>query len=424
MLSKRYFWEGNYFLGKKKFVESIDITPEIANKLINELKIMNVEYYVAPFEADAQLMYMWKEDIADFIITEDSDLLAYGCGRVFFKFEKSGYGVEVNIRNIGKVKKMSFESFTQEDFLKTWILSGSDYTESIKGVGFKKAHKYMSKMKEKGIQHIIYQMRRHPKLVVPKDYEFQFELALLTFKYQLVYCPKREEVVHLNEPEEDFYKFKQEWRESDKKEIANFEKLLVTPRKWKELDIGKKIALSEIDPITHKPYSDDGYKFSASMQSQFNRLSGVLPEMFVHNQKFNTCFKKYNAKNKKKGLKTPNVSILNDKETGIPSGGEEKEEHKNKDTSDEYDVLLDKVIKHCDKNESVIGHSKHNQGKTIKKRQKKAQRVYGFVIDLDPYDNNIQEVDAQEAAKLLGFNFVLNKPSFEMNRSEEVIHID
>ena len=38
---------------------------------------------VAPYEADAELAYLVKEGIAHFVITEDSDLLAFGCPRVF-----------------------------------------------------------------------------------------------------------------------------------------------------------------------------------------------------------------------------------------------------------------------------------------------------------------------------------------------------
>ena len=37
---------------------------------------------VAPYEADAQLAYMSLEGLVDFVITEDSDTLPYGCSRV------------------------------------------------------------------------------------------------------------------------------------------------------------------------------------------------------------------------------------------------------------------------------------------------------------------------------------------------------
>lgn len=37
---------------------------------------------VAPYEADAQLAYLNKCGIAQLVITEDSDLVLFGCDRV------------------------------------------------------------------------------------------------------------------------------------------------------------------------------------------------------------------------------------------------------------------------------------------------------------------------------------------------------
>ena len=41
-----------------------------------------VDCIVAPYEADAQLAYLNKAGIAQIIITEDSDLLLFGCEKV------------------------------------------------------------------------------------------------------------------------------------------------------------------------------------------------------------------------------------------------------------------------------------------------------------------------------------------------------
>jgi exonuclease-1 len=65
---------------------SVDITPEMALQVIKYLRKEGVEFVVAPYEADAQLAALanlGKENggIAA-VITEDSDLLAYGCSKV------------------------------------------------------------------------------------------------------------------------------------------------------------------------------------------------------------------------------------------------------------------------------------------------------------------------------------------------------
>ena len=64
------------------FRRCVDVTPEMALAFIKQLRREGVQAIVAPYEADAQLAYLVKEDIANFVITEDSDLLAFGCPRV------------------------------------------------------------------------------------------------------------------------------------------------------------------------------------------------------------------------------------------------------------------------------------------------------------------------------------------------------
>lgn len=46
------------------------------------LKQENVGYIVAPYEADAQMTFLAVSKQVDVVITEDSDLIAFGCPRV------------------------------------------------------------------------------------------------------------------------------------------------------------------------------------------------------------------------------------------------------------------------------------------------------------------------------------------------------
>lgn len=43
---------------------------------------MGIDIIVAPYEADAQLAYLNRAKIADYVITEDSDLVLFGCHHV------------------------------------------------------------------------------------------------------------------------------------------------------------------------------------------------------------------------------------------------------------------------------------------------------------------------------------------------------
>lgn len=49
--------------------------------LMQELKVQGVQFIVAPYEADAQMAYLARRGDVQLVITEDSDLLAYGCPR-------------------------------------------------------------------------------------------------------------------------------------------------------------------------------------------------------------------------------------------------------------------------------------------------------------------------------------------------------
>lgn len=47
---------------------------------------------MAPYEADSQIAYLVKEGLADFAISEDSDLTAWGCPKLLTKLNWEGNG--------------------------------------------------------------------------------------------------------------------------------------------------------------------------------------------------------------------------------------------------------------------------------------------------------------------------------------------
>ena len=96
---------------------------------------------MAPYEADAQLAYLYKIGKVSVVMTEDSDLLAFGVKKCFFKLNHTGTGYEIDIDELRTVQELNFSNFTLDMLLITCILSGCDYLESIKGIGLKKAHK-------------------------------------------------------------------------------------------------------------------------------------------------------------------------------------------------------------------------------------------------------------------------------------------
>ncbi|XP_073154986.1 exonuclease 1-like isoform X4 [Henckelia pumila] len=76
----------------------------MARQLIQILRLENIEFVVAPYEADAQLAYLSGLEAEDggvvAVISEDSDLLVYGCSAVVFKMDRYGNGEERELDNV------------------------------------------------------------------------------------------------------------------------------------------------------------------------------------------------------------------------------------------------------------------------------------------------------------------------------------
>ena len=67
------------------------VAPWMATRLIDELRARDIPFVVAPYEADPQLAFLVREGHADAALSDDSDLLAYGCPRCLYKFnERTG----------------------------------------------------------------------------------------------------------------------------------------------------------------------------------------------------------------------------------------------------------------------------------------------------------------------------------------------
>ena len=59
----------------KYLQRAVGVTGDMIYSLIRELRKNNVEFLVAPYEADPQLAYLSMSGFVDAVITEDSDVL-------------------------------------------------------------------------------------------------------------------------------------------------------------------------------------------------------------------------------------------------------------------------------------------------------------------------------------------------------------
>ncbi|KAL4936378.1 hypothetical protein BDV06DRAFT_205159 [Aspergillus oleicola] len=184
----------------QEFQKAVDVTPLMARQLIEELKKLEVQYVVAPYEADAQLVYLEKHGLIDGIISEDSDLLVFGAKCLLSKLDQHGDLIEINRADFTACREVSFVGWTDAEFRRMCILSGCDYLPNIARVGLKTA--YRSIRKHKDVEKALRMLRFEGQYSVPPDYLQSFKQAELTFLYQRVFCPKAGKLVTLTPPDD------------------------------------------------------------------------------------------------------------------------------------------------------------------------------------------------------------------------------
>ncbi|KAI9735984.1 MAG: Rad2 nuclease [Cirrosporium novae-zelandiae] len=173
--------------------KAIDVTPVMARELIEELKAMGIEYVVAPYEADAQLVYLERKGIIQGILSEDSDLLVFGAKRLLTKLDQYGDCIEINRRDFAACREVSLTGWTDADFRRMAILSGCDYLANINKMGLKTAYRLVRK--HKSIEKILKMLQFDGQFRVPVGYLEDFKKAELTFLHQRVYCPISKTIV-------------------------------------------------------------------------------------------------------------------------------------------------------------------------------------------------------------------------------------
>ncbi|NWS22566.1 EXO1 Exonuclease, partial [Pachyramphus minor] len=196
---KKLLQEGKLSEARECFGRSVNVTHAMAHEVIKAARARGVDCIVAPYEADAQLAYLNKNGMVQAIITEDSDLLAFGCKKVFLKIDKFGNGLEIDQARLGNCKQLG-NVFTEEKFRYMCILSGCDYLTSIYGIGLAKACKLLKLANNPDIIKVIKKMGQYLKMniTVPEEYIQGFTRANNTFLYQLVFDPLKRKLVPLN----------------------------------------------------------------------------------------------------------------------------------------------------------------------------------------------------------------------------------
>ncbi|XP_030455410.1 exonuclease 1 [Syzygium oleosum] len=200
-LALQKFKEGDVQAASELFQRGVSITPSMAHQLIQILKSENIEFIVAPYEADAQLAYLSSLEAENggvaAVITEDSDLVAYGCQAIVFKMDRYGNSEEMLLQKVfdSTISTPSFRNFDMALFTGMCVLAGCDFLPSVPGIGIKKAHSLVSKYRNMDRALSVLKLEKGNQM--PEHYCKYFHEAAAVFQHARIYDTVTKKLRHL-----------------------------------------------------------------------------------------------------------------------------------------------------------------------------------------------------------------------------------
>lgn len=133
----------NYILNISK--SDFDLAKEL-------FKILNVPFYDAPLEAECACADLCKRGIVDAVLTEDTDVIAYGSNIFLSKIDTSNDTcVQIIYEDILTSLKLN-----EKELLDLCIMFGCDYNKNINKVGIETSYKHI--LKYRSIEEISKQL--------------------------------------------------------------------------------------------------------------------------------------------------------------------------------------------------------------------------------------------------------------------------
>ncbi|KAH8377787.1 hypothetical protein KR093_007131 [Drosophila rubida] len=218
----------------------VDVTHEMALRLIKECRDRHVDCIVAPYEADAQMAWLNKAGIAQYIVTEDSDLTLFGAQKIIFKLDLTGAGLLVEAVKIHLAMGCREERYNFDKFRRMCIMSGCDYLDSLPGIGLAKACKFMLKTEQDDMRIALKKIPQYlnmRQLEVDNEYIENFMKAEATFKHMYIYNPLERRMERLYALED---------HKTDESYCSNAGSLLT------DSDMALNLALGNLNPFTLK----------------------------------------------------------------------------------------------------------------------------------------------------------------------------
>ncbi|CAX41445.1 exodeoxyribonuclease, putative [Candida dubliniensis CD36] len=196
-LAEKYIAANNQKLAYKQYMKAAYVTSQMAKSVMCELDNLSIKYIVAPYEADPQMVYLEKMGVVDGILSEDSDLLIFGCKKLITKLKDDGTCVEINRDKFDKVKEIPYlNQYNMEQLRLVAMLSGCDYTKGVPGIGLRTAFQLVRKYNN--FTKVLIALRSMGKKI-PDNFIDEVKLANLAFQFQKVFDPTNQKLTTLNE---------------------------------------------------------------------------------------------------------------------------------------------------------------------------------------------------------------------------------
>lgn len=162
----------------------------------------------------------------------------------------------------GANSPLSFENWTHDDFLGLCAMSGCDFLENVRNVGFKKAHAFVNK-NDRCAKTALEMMSKDPKIDVPEDYVEKWQRAVYTFRHALIYDVKEKTLKHLTPLPEELL-----GKTSDELDFLG---------KVFEDKVAIEIAEGRMDPIARRPFAHAQPHFQQRYNNNYNNMQNVQP---------------------------------------------------------------------------------------------------------------------------------------------------
>jgi len=122
----------------------VRVTPKHNEEAKKLLTLMGIPYVNAPGEAEASCAALVKSGKVFATASEDMDSLTFG-SKVVLRHMTASEAKKLPIKELNLEKMLAELELSMEQFIDLCILCGCDYTDSIKGVGYKRATELIKK---------------------------------------------------------------------------------------------------------------------------------------------------------------------------------------------------------------------------------------------------------------------------------------